>query len=430
MRLAAPLALLAVTLLAEPLSVVTAAPPAEPAWTYARPILVPALAGPAYVEALLDAEVYRDATLALADLRVRDGGGGEVPYVLRRHEKPATWRERELPVQDLQRTGAGQVRFVLDLGPEPGLHSRVRIRLAESLRNFRVPVTVETSPDGRTWQLVRLAGFIYVVEGESRAADTTVRYPVSTARYLRVAMVAPPGPVLPVKGAAVIAGTPAVRSEEAVPAALVERKEDAARKSTELVLDLGGRRPVDRAELDVAERTFYRVVLVEASDDRQGWRFVASGALSAIESARLRERQTALAFPETSARYLRLTVRNEDDRPLRVGAVRLAGVRRGIVFSATPGQRYTLDYGDPGRAAPRYDLARAFPYVEAETVPVASLGPAARVPVPPPRKAWSEERPFVLWGAMAVVVIALAGLLFRVGRGLRPVGDAGDRTPR
>jgi uncharacterized protein DUF3999 len=420
---------LALALLGTAVSV-AAAPPAGPAWTFVKPIAAPALGAPAYVEAPLDAEVYREAAADLRDLRVRDGAGGEIAFVLRRHEKPATWQEREVALRDLGRTPGGQVRFVLDLGREPGLHNRVRLRLADAVRNVRVPVSVETGTDGRTWQLVRLAGFVYVVEGETRAADTTVSYPASTACYLRVTMVAPPGPVLPVTGAAVITETAAVRDEEPLPATLIDRAEDAARRRTELVVDLGGRRPVDRVELDVGDSTFYRVALVEARDGDEGWRFVASGALSAIDSPRRRERQTTLAFPETATRFLRVVIRNEDDRPLRVSAIRLAAVRRGVVFSATPGQRYTLDYGDPARAVPRYDLAHTFPYVAPDALPVATLGVASRVPVPPPRKAWTEERPYLLWGAMAIVAVGLGGLLVRLGRGVRPVGDARDDTPR
>ena len=65
-------------------------------------------------------------------------------------------------------------------------------------------------------------------------------------------------------------------------------------------------------------------------------------------------------------------------------AARIA-VRRGLVFQATPGQRYHLDYGHAAVVAPRYDLARAFPYLESETLPVATLGPALRLPPPAPR---------------------------------------------
>jgi hypothetical protein len=412
------------------LLVASAAPPAPPSSIVRKPIRLPALQQAAYVEALLDADVYREATAGLTDLRVRDGSGTEVAHVLRRHEKPATRTEREVPLTDLQRTERGEVRFVLDLGSRPGLHNRVRIRIDDTLRNFRVPVAVETSEDGRAWHLVRLAGFIYAVEGETRARDTAVSYPPSRARYLRVSILSPAPPLFPVTGATVIADTPAVRSEEAVPAQLAEHREDGSRKATVLLLDLGGRRPVDRIELEVADRTFHRVVVIEGSPDRLAWHQVASGAVSAVETARTRERHAGIAFAETPARWIRLTIQNGDDRPLRVGGVRLFAVRRGVVFQAVSGQTYTLDYGDPSRPAPRYDLARTFPYVEVETIPVAGLGPPTRVTLPPPRpRPWTEDRPLLVWGAMGIAGVALAGMLIRLARGVRPAPrDTGAPT--
>jgi hypothetical protein len=293
-------------------------------------VAVPPLDAPAFVEALLDADVYRDAASSLADLRVRDGEEREVAYVLRRRETPAARARRDVPVLDLQATAAREARFTLDLGAGAPVHDRVWIRLRDDPRNFRVPVRVETSEDGRRWHLVRAAGFIYSVEGESRAADTSVAYPPATARYLRVTVGAAGGRLLPVAGAAVIADTPAARDEEVVPATVVERADDADARHTRLVLDLHGKRPVDRAGLDVGDATFHRVALVEAGDDRTTWVRVGSGALSAIGTPRLRDRQTTLRFPETTRRYLRLTVQNQDDRPLAISAVRLHAVRRGV----------------------------------------------------------------------------------------------------
>ena len=389
-------------------------------WTQRKPIALPTLAAPTFVEAILDDEVYRDAAPGLADLRVRDRDGRDVGYVVRRHERAPRWDERELPLLDLAETASREVRFVLDV-PQSGagarLHDRVRIRVAPEVKNFRVPVRVETSADRRSWQLVRAAGFIYVVEGESRAADTTVSYPPSSARYVRVGVRQPPGRAIPVVGAAIILETPAERDEELRAATVRERRDDAKAGTTRLLLDLGGRRPVDRLELEVGDRTFSRLVFVEAVDAPEAWRPAGSGSVSAIQTPRVQERHTGVRFPELTARQLRLTIENGDDRPLDVRALRVATVRRGTVFEAVPGQAYTLDYGHPRAPAPRYDLARAFPYLATETLPIATLGPAGRLEPPAPR--WRDSQALV-WTAMGVVALGLAGLLLRLARQLKP----------
>jgi hypothetical protein len=396
---------------------VLAAPAKAEYWAYRKPIVLPAAPG-RFVEVLLDADVYGRARSSLADLRIRDGAGIEVAYVLRRHEKIHAQMERPLPLQDLGETARGEARFVLDLGRGGGRHNRVKITLAEDAKNFRVPVRVDTSRDGRQWQLVRAAGFIYDVEGESRAADTSVSYPVSTARYVRVTVAPWRGRPLPVEGATLAIEIPDERDEEVLPVTLAEQADDPAQQVSRYVVDLGSRRPVDRAELDVVERTFHRVVTIEAGEDRARWRWAGSGALSAIEVPALSDRQTSLRFAETPARSLRLTIQNLDDRPLHVAAVRAFAVRRGLVFEPEPGRSYVLDYGHPSAPAPRYDLGRALRYVESERIPAASLGPA-RPLEPPAPKALTERHPAVLWAAMAGAVLALGGLLLRLARRVR-----------
>lgn len=183
--------------------------------------------------------------------------------------------------------------------------------------------------------------------------------------------------------------------------------------------DLGVRRPVDRLDLDIADRNFYRVVLVEASDDRRQWRWVGSCALSAVDIGRIHERQTTVRVPETWARYLRLTIQNLDDRPLRVSGVAVTGVRRGLVFEAVPGQAYVLDYGNAKAPAPRYDVARAARYLSLERLPVATLAAATPLP-PPPSTPWFELQPVLLWGAMALAAVALGAVLMRLARQIRP----------
>jgi hypothetical protein len=258
------------------------------------------------------------------------------------------------------------------------------------------------------------------VEGDTRAADTSVSYPTSTARRLRVTVGAADGRPLPVSGARLVVATAAERREETVSATLVARDEDTVRRTTQLVLDLGGRRPVDRVELDVSDRNFHRVVLIEASDDRAQWRWLGSCSISAVDTGRVRERLTETRFVETTARYIRLSIQNLDDRPLGITAVRLFAVRRTLVFSAVPGHAYRLEYGNPSAPMPRYDLARTIAYLGDDRLPTATLGPVERVPAPARRtSAWLESQPVLMWATMAMAMLALGGLLWRMARGVR-----------
>jgi len=411
------IALLLVALAAAP----AASDPPE-VWTTRRPIAVPAAGARAFVEAPLDASVYAVAAPSLADLRLRERGGPDVAYVIRRLDGHASRAEREVPLLDLVVTPFKQTRFVLDLGPRPGLHAGVRVHVGENASYFRVPVRVETSDDAKVWDVARASGFIYDVAGETRAMDTSVSYPPSRARWVRVTLEPFRGAPLPARGAAVRASeVVAEREEDVVPATIVERERDGARKVSRLVLDFGGRRPLDRIELDVTDRNFYRVITVEAADDRRLWHWAGSAAVSALEAPKRPERDTKVRLPETTARYLRLTIQDQDDRPLEIIGARAAGVRRTLVFEALPGREYVLDYGNPRAVAPRYDVERTVRALGLTRLPQAALGAPIPLPPtpPPPRPPWLDAQPVAMWAAMAVAVVALGALLLRLMRGVR-----------
>jgi hypothetical protein len=52
------------------------------------------------------------------------------------------------------------------------------------------------------------------------------------------------------------------------------------------------------------------------------------------------------------------------------------------------------------------------------------------VTLPPPRpRPWTEDRPLLVWGAMGIAGVALAGMLIRLARGVRPAPrDTGAPT--
>jgi hypothetical protein len=385
------------------------------AWAFRKPVVVPAISQPTFVELRPDADVTREAAPTLADLRLRDDTGADVPYAVRRRDRLASLVPRETTILDLVTTAEGAVRFVLDTRGDRTVHSRVRLSIREQARNFRVPVRVETADDSRAWRLVREAGFIYRVEGETKTADTAVSYPSSTARWLRLTIGPEKGRALPLAGAAVLFGD-AGREEERIAAALVERDAESMRRTTRVVLDLKSRRPADRVELDIAERSFQRVVLVEVGDDRKTWRGVGSGAISAVDGGGVRERLSSVRFSEATARYVRLTIQNLDDQPLTVTGARVFAVKRALVFEATPGRTYVLDYGNPGAPTPRED-ARALRFLD-DPLPTATLG--ATRPLSFARSSpWIASHSLATWATMAMAALTLGSLGWRMARGGR-----------
>jgi hypothetical protein len=113
-----------------------------------------------------------------------------------------------------------------------------------------------------------------------------------------------------------------------------------------------------------------------------------------------------------------VAIDNGDDPPLPVQSVRLQMLQRILCFEAAGTGRYTLFYGDPALTAARYDYATLFTPQKDATE--ATAGPEQRNPEYQPRpdqRPLTERYPALLWGALVVVIVLLAGIAFRSASG-------------
>ena len=108
-----------------------------------------------------------------------------------------------------------------------------------------------------------------------------------------------------------------------------------------------------------------------------------------------------------------VVIENGDDTPIDLSAVRLDMIERDLCFDAAPG-KFTLHYGDPALVSPQYDYATLFRSQANATV--ATLGPEQANPAYEPRpddRPFTEKHPALLWVALAVVILLLAGIALR-----------------
>jgi len=132
---------------------------------------------------------------------------------------------------------------------------------------------------------------------------------------------------------------------------------------------------IDRLELLPGTGFLHRAFRLEA---RSGERSVtlASGALDARDE---RPQPITIAFAPARVDSLALVVDDGDEAPL---ALRHAGARLVLpeLYLVAPPGRYALLLGDPGAAAPRYELAHVRDVVLAVSSVTADLGPPAANP--------------------------------------------------
>jgi len=406
------------------------------------------------VEVSLSPEALDLVRSSLADIRIADAEHAEVPYVLFRTRHPAKSVSR-LSATLINRTflPARSSTVTADFGRK-FLKDRVQVKTAG--QDFRREVLVESSDDGRSWQVVRRGGLLFRVgkAGHILYEKDEVTFSVNDHQYLRITVFNGPDDKTPISIDAVEA--PSVVADQAPPArtepvnirgtTVTEEKE---KRRTVIEFDLGFRHlPLDKLKLAFADRNFFRRAHLEGRDEETRvirhpredgdmaeetveapWRSVKSLVLFRYTAGGGEDSSLSIPMGETGYRYLRLTIENEDNPPLTFREATLNRFLQLVRFPFAPGRERRLYLGNAYVGAPRYDLRYYVSRLEKEGVVPGTLGLVAANPVfsadeemPP----WSERHPVILWGALIAIGAVLAVLILRQVRAIQAHQAAKD----
>ena len=420
-------------------------------WKFVAPLVgFPRIAPGDYVKVNLTNEVSMGARADLADLRVVSGGVEEVPFQLVVENAENSRAYVPATVRDIVADGlSGDPMIIVDLGKSGLVHNNIEIQTDS--KNFKRQVSIFASDmplphSAKGWNEVNrsyedgadrigfVEGYIYNFYDPSlgfNSGNTVVHYPDNTSRYLRVVIHSDargesdkPFVVL---GARVFQHVERGSKEStlALIPTIVENPKD---KTTEFTVDLGGGGvPTHEVELPLllsGNGNFDRRALVEGSADGVRWQQLGRGSLFSVHTPLFSGYNNTIAYQESSARYIRVTIWNDDNKPLQfmgptesttLSKIYLKSVMRSVVFAPEPGKSYSLYYGNDKAIPPRYDLARFFVYIDWVNLPAASIGARTVNPeliAPPP-----ETVPFMvknknlLNGALVLLVAIVSFLL-------------------
>ena len=214
------------------------------------------------------------------------------------------------------------------------------------------------------------------------------------------------------------------KADRQVTSSILNVSRDAGQRATNVEVDLGTPGlPSHRLTISVPDVNFYREVTLETSTDRENWSAIMRRAeIYAFDTPEFVGESLTITYPETTSRYLRLVIHDEDSPPLTVQEVNVWGSWRRLVFFADPQQSYKLYYGNVEARRPTYDIEQVLPYLVTEELPEAELGPQATnsyfVEEKPPV---SERFPWLLPTVVAVAAVLVALLLFRIFRQARKI---------
>jgi len=378
-------------------------------WHYRRTLKV---AQPSPVsEFTVDSTLYRASSAGLDDLRILRNDT-ETPYLIETLAGSRRTIERTATIVNKAWIPGTGVQATLDL---KGHAEHNHLRIATPLHNFKESVQVETSDDAHSWAVVQSAGLIFdVLRDEHAIAETTVSYPLSTRRFVRLTI---PGWTNPAQLQTVwlsdFKDTGATRDIVATLTPSVH--EDPKTQTTELTLNLGFQgQPYDRIDLSIGPGFFSRTIEIACANDAQHWLPVSGGVIYRMADAE----HLSLEPPERTDQYLRITVFNADSAPLKFGAVTLSGIRRIVKFPSTEPGSYVAYVGNTNARQPSYDFARIMP---ANLTPApATFGPIESNPLfRLPERPWTDRNPWLLNSSLIAAVLVMGFISLRMLRKIK-----------
>jgi hypothetical protein len=407
----------------------TPLPSAWKHWRYSRAIELSAPAGTAgatpgmaqLVDVVAPPDLYAHAQAGLADLRLIDDQGTEIPYVIfqrvgssKSATLPATLRENSFSV-------GAFTQLVLDAGAHAPFHNTVRIET--DAPDFIEWVQVEASDDGHVWRMVEERAPIFRFRKNAHEGTQLVHYSENNAQYLRVRIL-DGDKKFPVSGAQILLET--TEPAERVPletAMVADAKQPAGRSVWSA--ELGAVAPlVTEVRFDVsAPPEFIRSVDVASSADGKDWWSVQPAEIYRYRNAQQEQLAVKVSTSWGQSRYLRVVIANGNDAPLDAAAPELYITPHHLAFEQQPGRSYRLIYGQERAEGAEYDLRRRVNAAQLAAATARQLGPEEANPDWVDPRAWTETHDIFLWIVLVVAVMLIGYAAVRSLRRLAATPD-------
>jgi Protein of unknown function (DUF3999) len=377
---------------------------------------------PGIYDIVVPLQVMDKAREDLADLRLYDSAGREIPYAVRIRREVHDQREISATIFNEAVVGSSTSEVSVDLGENPGAHNEVEIQTAGA--NFRRQVEVEGSDSGKEWRTLNARGVLLSFKSQNNAVESSrVAYPSSRYRYLRVRVIRDE---LTDDKAPQITGVKVLMTVDekgqlstwavAVPSHQLLRNQGAY--ASQWTIDLGAKAPCDRLSLEIADASFSRPFQIESADDPQNVRLLATGELSRHVGDE--EKPLVIAFNEEAfVRKLRLLITDYSNPTLTITSIQASAPARQLVFELkqAPAEPLRLYFGNAKITAPHYDFEKEL-WARAPTQPIHStvgmlVGNPEYKPEPLPL---TERVPWLIYLVLGISSVALAWILISLAR--------------
>ncbi len=415
------------------------------------------------VAAILDSQVYFQARDGFPDLRVFDGQGAEVPFLL---EKATTshseTRRATCPskVVSLDPKDDGSIEVQLRL--DKNARAAAGFTVSTPLEDFERRVTVSGSSDGKPWQTLVTDRLVFDYSRYMDVTSREVSLPLNSHRQFKIVIqdvTDQQQSSLTKLTRRISDGQETERSETTTvrrrpfrmdriefwseqgvkqqrrdlkleyPIVEFERTDNEKDKQTLITLSVQ-REPLTSFTLETTSRNFSRRASVEVPVERgvrTDWQEIGHATISVIEVGEFNRRHLQVKFPDNRNLQYRFVIDNQDNPPLKITNVKAEGNVYRMVFFAPDLETCRVYYGSETAERPSYDtatvLARTNKDYRATDMKLAAevANPTFGEPAGLAARKLLGNR-LLLGAVICLVVAVLTWILFRAGRHIDQIG--------
>ncbi|OGV72300.1 MAG: hypothetical protein A3K19_02595 [Lentisphaerae bacterium RIFOXYB12_FULL_65_16] len=448
------------------------------AWHFLKPVDTARVSREDLAAVKLDPEVYLHSRADLADIRLRQGDGPELPFVLEKQQRQRTrFTDEVIPteVAGLKELEGNRIEITVRVTRQTLSATAIplpvsAIRVETPLRDYEKQVAVFGSRDGVHWAPVVQGQTIFDYSRYMDVRGNRVEMPDTDLPMYRVVL----DNVTDLQSSVFVELTRQVRGGEPVsdeargvisrrdfridrlvflgrrtsegevtdieadyPVSGFKVQANAAKKWTEVAVTTA-REPLCGFTLATTSRNFSRAVRVQALRPTDGvvetWADVGAGTIEVLAFRSVNRSELTVRFPETRAREYRLLIQDGDSPPLDLtGVTGLGNVYR-VLFLASPGTACGLYFGNDRAQAPVYDAAQVLGRLQRQSGidPVElAAGPMQENPGYGRITGLSGllENRLTLGVAMALVLGVLAWAILRAVKRIETMDDTGATPP-
>lgn len=359
---------------------------------------------PGFYKIVLQPQIVAKCRKELHDIRIFDGNGKQVPYLLRTDYNNYSQNNFiELPILSIQQNTDSQTHVIIQNKLNKPLSELILvIRNTDASRT----VTISGSDDQQRWFVIKENIFLdNVFSTGTDRFNQSVQFPASSYKYFTIIINGKGLLPINIMKAGVYEDVRYNSKYVALPGPAIYQKDSTDKSYIRLIFN--DEYVIEKINLNVEGPKFFNRPV-----------YINEGYFSEQNAYRLRPDATAISSVNVKTKELNLIIYNEDNPALKIKSAKAYQLNTYLLTWLEPGNTYALLFGDAAAKAPRYDL-QFFKDSIQNTFKEIATGPVANNALASVTKQPERNQKMLLWLILSAVGALLLFFTWRMAKEIK-----------